>query len=78
MGYQEAADGRGELCSVARRMLELDDDDRQALDSDLANHLVSSRQIYVHLRNGRTEAETRVGERSIGDHRKGICPCGTT
>ena len=76
MGYQEQANGVGSgLCSFARRLLELDDDDAAAVFADLENTHVSNSEVWRKLRMGRTDGETPVGYATLCLHRKESCAC---
>ena len=76
MGYQDKASGAGHgLCSFARRLAELDDDDSAAVLDDMGNEHVSSSEVWRKLRMGRVEGETAVGYVVICAHRAEYCAC---
>ncbi len=76
MGYQDKATGLGQgLCSFARRLAELDDDDTAAVLADMGDSHVSSSEVWRKLRMGRVEGETAVGYTVICAHRAEYCAC---
>ena len=76
MGYQEQAESpRVGRCSLAKRLIQLDDDDAAAVLDDLGNPYVSDSEVWRKLRLGRTDGEIAVGYRAVGDHRKEYCAC---
>ena len=76
MGYQDKASGVSHgLCSFARRLAELDDDDTAAVLDDMGNPNVSSSEVWRKLRMGRIEGETAVGYTVICAHRAEYCAC---
>ncbi len=76
MGYQEQATSTGTgLCSYARRLLELDDDDTAAVLADMENPYISVSEVWRKLRMGRTGGETPVGYATLCAHRKESCAC---
>ena len=76
MGYQEQATSTGTgLCSFAKRLIQLNDDDTAAVLDDLGNPYVSDSEVWRKLRLGRTDGEIAVGYRAVGDHRKEYCAC---